>query len=465
MRPLASVLPTPEQLAILSRNKPGIEIIRGAAGSGKTTTALLRLRSLIGSFVSRKARQQTKEPVRILVLTYNRTLRGYIANLAEQQAAQTETIQLEIYTFSKWAMTVLNNPPVIDDRQRRNHILGLASGIPLSSDFLLREVEYVMGRFLPERLADYLAARRDGRGVSPRVDRPMRELLIRQVIEPYQALIDQQGIWDWNDLAVKLAKEQVCPPYDVVIADETQDFSANQIRAIINHLAPLHSVTFVTDTAQRIYARGFTWQEAGVTVRPDNVRRLTRNYRNTIEIARFTIPLLRGVPIDDDGTIPDFAQCTRHGPVPIVLCGLFSKQADFVTRYIKDKVDLATESVAILHPVGWFDAAKCALARANLDFVDITRQSEWPPCHQHIAFSTLHSSKGLEFDHVIIIGLNDTVTPHGPEEDDDRLINLRRLLAMGIGRARKSVVLGYKPAEASHLVTYLDPDTFQRVDV
>jgi len=45
MRVLANVRPTPEQLAIVSRNRPGIEVIRGAAGSGKTTTALLRLRS------------------------------------------------------------------------------------------------------------------------------------------------------------------------------------------------------------------------------------------------------------------------------------------------------------------------------------------------------------------------------------------------------------------------------------
>lgn len=47
MKALIDVRPTAEQLALFSRIQPGVEIIRGAAGSGKTTTALLKLRSAI----------------------------------------------------------------------------------------------------------------------------------------------------------------------------------------------------------------------------------------------------------------------------------------------------------------------------------------------------------------------------------------------------------------------------------
>jgi superfamily I DNA/RNA helicase len=71
----------------------------------------------------------------------------------------------------------------------------------------------------------------------------------------------------------------------------------------------------------------------------------------------------------------------------------------------------------------------------------------------------------LEFDHVILVGLNAEVTIHGQEDDDDSLLTLRRLLAMGIGRARESVILGYKPSEASRLVDYLDPKTYSAVDL
>lgn len=465
MRPLSDVRPTPEQLAIVSRNKPAIEVIRGAAGSGKTTTALLRLRSLIGMFVNRRKRQHREEPVRILVLTFNRTLRGYIDALARQQVSEGEGIDLEISTFSKWAVRNLGKPVNVNAGLCRSKIKSLGAGIKLPSDFLVEEVEYAMGRFLPDKLVDYLTVRRDGRGAVPRVEKPLRESILNDVIRPYQEWKSSQNVNDWNDLAVHFALVRIESPYDIIIADETQDFSANQIRAINNQLADIHSLTFVVDTAQRIYARGFTWHEAGIIVRPENSKRLERNYRNTVEIAKFAEPLVRGMPFDDDATMPDFSKCDKSGPKPIVLKGKYCKQLAFIVDHIKSTIDLSKESVAILHPLGWFRDAQIAFSHAGLDYIEITRESEWPEGDENIAFSTLHSAKGLEFDHVMIIGLNAEVTAHGEEDEDDKLTMLRRLLAMGISRARISVILGYKPQDASRLVTYLDPATYKEVQV
>ncbi len=442
-------------------------LIRGAAGSGKTTTALLRLRALTKFFSNRKRRNEDSIPVYVLVLTYNRTLRGYIESLTRQLATETEGIELEVSTFSRWANRVLGNPNIVQDDVRSSEIRSLASGISLPSEFLVDEVDYVLGRFLPGCVQEYITTKRESRGTTPRVDKILRERIIDQVITPYTNWKRVNSLVDWNDLATSLAEHSVEPLYDIIIADETQDFSANEIRAITNQLAPEHSLTFVLDSAQRIYARGFNWNEVGIVVRPENIKRLTHNYRNTVEIARLARGLLNGIPVDDDGTLPDLDACSRHGRVPILLEGVFAEQVQYALKYIRSHLDLKTESVAFLHPLGgrWFGYLRERLGKAKISYVELTRQSEWPEGDENVALSTLSSAKGLEFDHVIILGLNAEVTRHGNEEGDDSLMRLRKLLAMGITRARESVILGYKGQDASRLVHYLEQNTFDAIKV
>ena len=374
-------------------------------------------------------------------------------------------VELEVSTFSKWALQQIPGAKIIDESDRKNRILSLGRNLPLDTQFLLDEVEYVMGRFLTEDLGTYLSARREGRGTMPRVERVLRERILNEVIIPYQDSLDRDGLWDWNDLALHFVRNSIDDKYDIIICDEAQDLSANQIRSIYNQLNDESSITFVLDTAQRIYARGYTWVEAGISVRPEQVHRLSRNYRNTKQIAALAASLMEGIPTDDDATLPDFSSSTRVGAVPLLLLGPFRKQAGYVIQHIRENVDLAEESVAFLHPLGggWFDGLREYLRVAGFDFVEMTRREKWPAGEINIGLCTLHSSKGLEFDHVFILGLNAEVTPHGEEEDDDKLQTLRRLLAMGIGRARKSIILGCKPNEASKLIEYLGANTIRAV--
>ena len=369
MRALPSVSPSPEQLKIVGDVKPGFRIIRGAAGSGKTTTALLRLREQVHVRLSRRKRYGHDAPVRVLVLTFNRTLEGYIAELAHNETPDDDALELEISTFGRWARSLVGSVNIVGrDRASamlRPHLQALATS--RQHEFLADEVQYILGRFeydprgfKPEHLASYLTVVREGRGTAPRVARPTRERLVHEVIPEYMKAKRARGDIDWSDLAVLAAGAEPDRLYDVVIVDEAQDFSANQVRAILCHLRESHNTTFVLDAVQRIYPQYFKWSEVGIAARPEFIYQLKENYRNTATIAAFAHPLVTGLPLEDDGTLPDFSACHREGSWPIVIVGKYSEQLKIMLDRLEHHADLASESVALLQPRGggWFDSVK-----------------------------------------------------------------------------------------------------------
>ncbi len=462
MKTLPLVKATPEQLPLISQNRFGVEVICGAAGSGKTSTALLRLRSLCYMFAERHQRKEILEPVKILVLTFNRTLAGYISSLAEHQIEAGLNVSLEIDTFSRWAISNLD-VKVVQQNIARDFLIGLASRLGvLTPEYIVKEVDYLLGRFEPESLDNYITFERTGRGVLPRVDRNLRRRILDEVVVPYIDWLEAQGAKDWNELSISMARDIHPIGYDIVVVDESQDFSANQLRAIRHHLSPDHTITFVIDTVQRVYARGFTWAEAGFDVRPERIHPLYTNHRNTVEIAAFAAGILNGVGVDGDGALPNLSAAAERGPQPHILLGKYSNQAKWVANYIRDGINLKSESVAFLKPQAgkWFDQIRSTLDSYDLEYVDITREREWPEGPENIALSSFHSAKGLEFDYVFIIGFNEENTHFADEEFDDQVLVLRRLLAVAVARARKAVFIGYKPGEGSQLARYFVPGTF-----
>jgi len=407
------------------------------------------------------------EKPRVLVLTFNRTLQGYIRELAKSQLSAVDKVELSVSTFGKWSKTLTAHTDIFDGRNMESLLRRFGQRLPLPPDFVVEEADYCMGRFLPTDLPNYVTSRREGRGISPRMDAGLRQRFLDEVVHPYNEEKKVKNKADWNDLALELLDSPPVETFHVIIADEAQDFSANQLRALFHHAEDPSSIVFVLDAAQRIYPRGCKWAEAGITI--NRSFRLKENHRNTRQICRFAAPLLNGIEVGDDGTIPDLSGCKRDGPVPVLLEGKFSGQTKYALDYIARDVDLSKESVAFLHPKGgnWFSYLESQLSDTDkgFEYVDMTRRQEWPTGPANIGLATMHSGKGLEFDHVFLLGLNAEMLVHGDEPGDTTLETLRRVLAMAITRARVSVTLGTKPREQSDLIAFLEPGTYKRVPV
>ncbi|NUW69013.1 3'-5' exonuclease [Vibrio coralliilyticus] len=474
MKTLQSVTPTPEQMKLMVLPRPGTKIVRGAAGSGKTTTSILMMKLSIGWLIDHFTQSSNDNAINIRVFTFNKTLSAYISDLVTDETVLPSNIRhklnIQVTTLSKYMYQMLGQKPTIWNANEQAYQiiqLGLAASIPLESQFLADEVEYLLGRLSDGDLESYIDMERTGRGTKPRVDKQLRREVLDKVVYPYIERKHASNALDWNDLALVFANEKF-EDIHIAIIDEAQDFSANQLKAIANQLADVNFTTIVLDSNQKIYKRGFTWREAGVDTRDTTYARLELNYRNTIEIAQFASRLIENssIAIDDDGTLPKLEAITRNGDKPIVVEARFREQMNYILRYLRENVDLENENVGFLHAKGggWFDEIRSRLNQASFDFVEIATESHWPPAKTNIALSTIHSAKGLEFDHVFIIGLEDQhFSFRSPDNEDADYSTAIKLLSMAITRAKQNVVIGYNPISKPSFLEHLDADTYELV--
>ena len=102
---------------------------------------------------------------------------------------------------------------------------------------------------------------------------------------------------------------------------------------------------------------------------------------------------------------------------------------------------------------------------ALINMLDKQEGGETPNAVQ---LSTLHASKGLEFKHVFLIGVEEGVLPHRESMEPAKLEEERRLMYVGITRAQRSLHISYAerrkqgrdfiPAEPSRFIAEMGKD-------
>ena len=109
-------------------------------------------------------------------------------------------------------------------------------------------------------------------------------------------------------------------------------------------------------------------------------------------------------------------------------------------------VQLATEfaSSSVLSPIG--EAGMVSRSPSLADFVaELQRRAsiQHAPTVEGVTLASLHSAKGLEWDAVFVVGLSDGTLPTTYAKTPDQVEEERRLLYVGVTRAREWLWLSY----------------------
>ena len=238
--------------------------------------------------------------------------------------------------------------------------------------------------------------------------------------------------------------------YGALMIDEGHDFEESWLKLVVQMVDPeTDSVLLLYDDAQSIYKNrtglNFSLSSVGIKAR-GRTTILRLNYRNTREILRFAYRFaahyLKPQNADDDH-IPLIAPeaAGNRGPAPEVRrAGNFTQELDYAVRCIQrwheDKV--AWADMAVLYDKHYRgDKLRQALKRIGIPCLQLANKenkSAYDPAQDRVSLMTLHSSKGLEFQRVIIVGVGDM-------EDREDTEKNARLLYVGMTRAQEDLVM------------------------
>lgn len=478
----------PDQRDVVERNFSGSGRVFGGAGTGKTVVAVHRANRLATQAQSGSEQTDGGAHPRVLLTTYTRVLADSLKtqmaalNPVYPRAEKPGAPGLWISGIDQLVVAVVSNAHIseLEDVTKRILGVGMREVLPLNTQaedrlwsdaialagpeldpgistptFLRQEFEAVVlaNGITTER--EYLRVMRTGRGtplnraarkgVWAVFGRFMREMAFEgKVTWPVLAVIGA-------DLLAAAHEATGTRLFDHVVIDEAQDFHAGHWRFLRQLVAEGPNDVFLAEDAhQRIYGQPYVLSRFGISTRGRASKRLTLNYRTTRETLDYAVRILEGEWIDAEGDLDTTAayRSARSGPSPIVR--RFDNELDeiagvagLIEKWQEDSAGEARIGV-LARTTALVKRAVNGLNEHGLDVAESARVAVDAP----IQVMTMHNAKGMEFSHVILLGVGTDVLPQEwqyrglPDAERQEAIQRERaLLYVAASRARDRLVI------------------------
>jgi len=404
----------PAQRELVEQDYAGPARVSGSAGTGKTIVALHR-----AVFLARRHPDS-----RVLLTTFSvalanalRTrLRRLVSNtphLAERLEVQAlDSVGERLYEKAFGKIQLASRELV---RRYLSEASAGIKGLEVPPALLLTEwLEWVDAW----QLASWEAYRD-----APRLGRKTRlpesqRAAMWAAFESVRARLAAEGYLTRAGMFHRLAahvKERKHPPFEFVVVDEAQDVNAAQLRFLAACGADRpNGLFFAGDLGQRIFQLPFSWRALGVDVRGRS-HTLHLNYRTSHQIRMQADCLLAATVADVDG-IAETRKGTVsvfNGPDPAMRAFPDAEQegaavGSWLSERAKDGV-VPHEMAVFVRSEAELPRAKAALALAGLPYKVLDDKVE--AIGGHVALSTMHLAKGLEFRAVAVMACDDEVLP------------------------------------------------------
>ena len=416
--------------------------VTGGPGTGKTVTVLhraafLATRAATSSPAGEPDAAGQAAPPRldakpVLLTTFN-------GNLAEALHAQLDLLirdadmrgRIEVLNVDRLAYSIVKQargtPVIADERVLRARWAEAAAavGLDFTPSFLKNEWEQViLAQDLRNEQA-YLTCLRSGRG------RPLTKAQRSQVWQAAQqvtaelAAARESTHLQLANEATHLLWQARAPRYRHILVDEGQDLHPSQWRLLRAAVASGPDDLFIAaDPHQRIYNNRVSLASLRISVRGRS-RRLSLNYRTTQEILAWAMRLLGTNPVTGlDGEADSLLgyRSPMHGPPPqLRMAATHAEEFHLLTERIRSWLAAGIEPHAIgvaARSASLVREARQALKADGIETAPLKGRGST----QAVRAGTMHAMKGLEFQAVAVIGVEQGVIPEPaavtPEEED-----------------------------------------------